>query len=489
LEIPSYSAQLVLRGAGPRMIKLLRPIAVFVLVGGMSASISQYACADDGNSSGGAGEPLNPQPESLSAYLGVEFVKDSTTTVLLERDGKRYVVDLVARTIREAEPLAPAHVSNTGMGLVAASPAKGSSNGASIFKRNCTMCHGPDGKGIASFKTPDFTDPKVQASLTDQEMLEIITNGKKGTLMPAWGGKLSEKEIREVQGFVRSLASAKSSQAMAPVAAHEGAQAKVYEPGDDRIFTLPTGRRLDRHGLYINFTHRFAFDPAFSGTARGGAFLGLDGFSLSSFGLRYGVTDKLSVSIYRSPTFIGRPIEMTAAYNFLDEHDGKPLNVAARVSIDGLNDFDRMFTENIEGEFSRSITRRAQIYFVPTVSFNDRRLFSPSSYETSTFPSLPGYNAVSLGIGGAVDIRPTVALVAEVIPTVYNGRPLGIHRPAYSFGIQKKIWRHAFTFGFTNSPGTNVAQRAGTDASFLGVPSADTPSGLFAGFDLTRQTY
>jgi len=244
--------------------------------------------------------------------------------------------------------------------------------------------------------------------------------------------------------------------------------------------------------MYVNFTHRFAYDPAFSGMAWGGALLGLDGISISSFGLAYGVTDKLSVSIYRSPTLIGRPIEMMAAYNFLDEHDGQPLNAAVRVSLDGLNDFDRMFSENIEGVFSKSINFhpvKAQIYFVPTVSFNDRRLFSPSSYETSSFPSLPGYNAISIGIGGAVDIRPTAALIAEVIPTVYNGRPLGIHRPAYSFGIQKKIWRHAFTFGFSNSPGTTVSQRAGTDASFLGQPSADTPSGLFIGFDLTRQVH
>jgi len=468
------------------MRKLLRSVAVFVLLTGMSSGMAPYVRAA-GNSSGDAVEPPNPQPSPLATYLGVEFVKDSTTTLLLERGGKRYVVDLLARTVREAEPLSTAHVSSVAPGASFATPRKDPPDGGSIFKRNCAACHGPEGKGLASVKTPDFTDSKVQATLTDQEMLEIITNGKKGTLMQAWSDKLSAEDIRAVQAYVRSLASAKPSQAAAPVPAHEGPQAKVYEAGDDRIFTLPTGRRLDRHGLYINFTHRFAFDPAFSGTARGGALLGLDGFSLSSFGLRYGVTDKLSVGIYRSPTFIGRPIEMMAAYNFLDEHDGKPLNVAVRLSIDGLNDYDRMFSENIEGSFSRSITRRAQIYFVPTVSFNDRRLFSPGSYETSTFPSLPGYNAVSLGVGGAVDIRPTVALVAEAIPTVYNGRPLGIHRPAYSFGIQKKIWRHAFTLGFTNSPGTTVSQRAGTNASFLGEPSADTPSGLFIGFDLTRQ--
>ena len=288
---------------------------------------------------------------------------------------------------------------------------------------------------------------------------------------------------------MRSLAETKPAGAATTSAANERAKPKVYEPGDDLVFSLPTGRRLDRHGFYINFTHRFAFDPAFSGTARGGALIGLDGFSLSSFGFRYGLTQKLSVSIYRSPTFIGRPVQLMAAYNFLDEHDGQPLNAAVRVSIEGRNNFRQDFTENIEGVFSRSITRHAQIYFVPTVSLNARRLFSPGSYESSSFPSLPGYNTLSLGVGGAVDIRPTVALVAEVIPTVVNGRPLDIHRPAYAFGIQKKIWRHAFTFGFTNSPGTTVAERAGTNASFLNNPQADKPSGLFVGFDLTRQAF
>jgi len=70
-----------------------------------------------------------------------------------------------------------------------------------------------------------------------------------------------------------------------------------------------------------------------------------------------------------------------------------------------------------------------------------------------------------------------------------NGGALGIHRPAYSFGIQKKIYRHAFTLGLMNSPGTTVSQRAGTRATFLGEPNADTPAGLFFGFDITRQIH
>ena len=136
----------------------------------------------------------------------------------------------------------------------------------------------------------------------------------------------------------------------------------------------------------------------------------------------------------------------------------------------------------------RSLGRRAQLYFVPTFSLGARRLFQPTSYSSKSIPTLPGYTTFSTGVGAALDVRPTVALVAEVIPTLVNGAPLGIHRPASSFGVQKKIWRHSFTFGFTSSPATTVSQRAATSTSFLN-DSADRPRGLFIGFDLTRQLF
>ncbi|MBV9679781.1 MAG: hypothetical protein JO185_25825 [Acidobacteriaceae bacterium] len=246
---------------------------------------------------------------------------------------------------------------------------------------------------------------------------------------------------------------------------------------------MPSGRPTDRHGVYVNFAHRFAYDPAFTGKARGSELLGLDGYALPSFGFRYGITDKLSVSAYRSPSIIGRPIQLMIGYNLFTEQKGSPFNLMVRASIEGQDNFRKNYTENLEAILSRSMTRHAQLYLVPTMSFQDR----PLTQDGFAIPNLPGFNTFSLGIGAAVDIRPTVALLAEVIPTLVNGRELGIHRPAYAFGIQKKIWRHAFTFGFTNSPGVTVSQRAGTRAEFLGDPQADKPGGLFIGFDLTRQ--
>ena len=189
-------------------------------------------------------------------------------------------------------------------------------------------------------------------------------------------------------------------------------------PADDYLFSLPTGRRLDRHGFYLNFTHRFVYTPAFSGTGGGDTLFGLDDFSISSFGLRFGVTDKLSVSAYRSPSLIDRPIELGVAYHFLDEHEGNPLNAAVRVSVDGQNDFSKNFTTNLEMILSRTVTRRAQLYLVPTLSLQDRELIQKPGSLASSPPNLPGFNTFVLGAGGAFDIRPTVALVAEVFPTL-----------------------------------------------------------------------
>jgi mono/diheme cytochrome c family protein len=408
----------------------------------------------------------NPLLAPQASYLDA-----SHSTLRLEVDGKAYLVDVAAGTVRP-----------TG---ASAQPSAGSVGqpGADLFAQRCSGCHGTDGRGITSAGTPNFTSRDLQAKLTDQQIAATIRNGKSGR-MPAFGGELSDEQISALTAQVRSFASSSSAGAGPAIAAESG----IYQPGDDVLFTLPTGRPVDEHAVIVNFSHRFAYDSAVSGPGRGAELFGLDNFALSSFGIRYGVTDRLSVDVWRSPSFIDRPIQLMAAYNVLDEHHEDPFNFTFRVSIEGQDNFRKNYTENLEAIFSRSLTSRAQIYFVPTASFNDRRLVQGSLVSDQILDE-PGINAFSVGVGLAVDIRPTVALIAEVIPTVANATELGIHRPPFSFAIQKKIYRHAFTFGFTTSPGTTVSQRAGTNATFLNEPGADTPGGLFLGFDLTRRIY
>ncbi|MGH9353176.1 MAG: c-type cytochrome, partial [Terriglobia bacterium] len=225
-----------------------------------------------------AHEAAAPSP----AALGIEFVANSSTSLIVERDGKRYLVDLISHTIAEAgdPPQTGAYqrVANASRSALVANPAEG----AAIFKQKCASCHGADGKGVSSIKTPDFTNPRVQAGITDQQMTDIITHGKPGTLMPAWSGKLTPQEISAVRGFLRSLGTG------AQPAPSAKTKRKLYTPGGDFLFSLPTGRPVPRHALIVNFTHRFPYTPAFTGRANGGSLLGLDDLALPSFGFRYG---------------------------------------------------------------------------------------------------------------------------------------------------------------------------------------------------------
>jgi mono/diheme cytochrome c family protein len=87
-------------------------------------------------------------------------------------------------------------------------------NGAALFKRQCVMCHGAEGHGDGPAaknlkgKLPSLADKAVMSKLTDAQLHELITNGKKSEIgnMPALGKRLKPEEITDVVNFVRTLA-------------------------------------------------------------------------------------------------------------------------------------------------------------------------------------------------------------------------------------------------------------------------------------------
>jgi mono/diheme cytochrome c family protein len=78
-------------------------------------------------------------------------------------------------------------------------------DGAALFKSKCSSCHGQDGKGFAAIKTPDFTDPKWQASMTDKKIADTIKNGKPNTMMMPFGNQLKDAEIDALVKQIRSF--------------------------------------------------------------------------------------------------------------------------------------------------------------------------------------------------------------------------------------------------------------------------------------------
>ena len=78
--------------------------------------------------------------------------------------------------------------------------------GADLFKAKCAMCHGAQGKGDTAMgknlKLKDFGSDDVQ-NVHDSEMKTLIENGK--GKMPAFKGKLTDKQLGDIIQFVRTL--------------------------------------------------------------------------------------------------------------------------------------------------------------------------------------------------------------------------------------------------------------------------------------------
>lgn len=74
-----------------------------------------------------------------------------------------------------------------------------------LYKSKCQSCHGADGKATAIGKklgARDFQDPDV-AKMTEEEIVQITKNGK--NKMPAYKGKLTDKQITELAKFIKEM--------------------------------------------------------------------------------------------------------------------------------------------------------------------------------------------------------------------------------------------------------------------------------------------
>ncbi len=78
----------------------------------------------------------------------------------------------------------------------------GPSEGQSVYESFCVVCHGGLGEGETMGK-PLVDNPAK--SLSDAELINVISNGRSGTGMAAYGGPLSETEVRDVAGYIRVL--------------------------------------------------------------------------------------------------------------------------------------------------------------------------------------------------------------------------------------------------------------------------------------------
>jgi mono/diheme cytochrome c family protein len=69
-----------------------------------------------------------------------------------------------------------------------------------LYRQNCAACHGADGKlGPA----PSLNDPLFLAIVPDRVLREVVTHGRKETLMPGFGGRHSLANLKPEQTVIQ----------------------------------------------------------------------------------------------------------------------------------------------------------------------------------------------------------------------------------------------------------------------------------------------
>lgn len=69
--------------------------------------------------------------------------------------------------------------------------------GRRLYRSTCYICHGNTGaRGPNLRKSP----------LKGQSFIKVVINGRKGTQMPAWKGKLTEEEMWRILAYIEAPA-------------------------------------------------------------------------------------------------------------------------------------------------------------------------------------------------------------------------------------------------------------------------------------------
>jgi cytochrome c oxidase cbb3-type subunit 3 len=76
--------------------------------------------------------------------------------------------------------------------------------GESVFMDNCAACHGEDARGNRMLGAPNLSD-EIWLYGGDRDTLEYTVRNARFGVMPAWGQRLSEEDVRAVSIYVHAL--------------------------------------------------------------------------------------------------------------------------------------------------------------------------------------------------------------------------------------------------------------------------------------------
>ncbi len=333
---------------------------------------------------------------------------------------------------------------------------------AALLHKKCAVCHKgktpPQGLSWEAGRIAEAIDrpskeaPDLKivdtASPAASYMLKKIRRdgGIKGKPMPPLQA-LAPAEMELLESWVLGLQKlpAPASAAGAPGEAAPAAGTRTA-PFDTPAFfgptlvNLPTTTTPDRGDFRLRIAHRFSdrveegFDDLF----------GLDSYANIQFGLSYGITDRLAVSVGRARTL--KEFELAADWLLVEQGRtaGLPFSAAlhggASLATDGSPDEAKFFAAV---SLAFQATRRLSFLAVPSyVSNADHWMPEPEG----TF---------AVGLGARYMVLKDLSVLVEWVPALagYKAAESG-----WGLGIEKKIGGHVFQVFVNNALGLTPAQ-------------------------------
>jgi hypothetical protein len=216
---------------------------------------------------------------------------------------------------------------------------------------------------------------------------------------------------------------------------------------DFTLIGLPTTLRVPVHRGAFRVTHRFTrplgqgdFDDLVSDL------FGLDSSALIGLEARFGLLPGLQAGLHR--TNGNKTIEFFGQYSVMTQNDSRPLGIDTLVTVEGMNNFQDVYSPAVGAVISRKVGQFAALYAEPIWVGNTNFLSDAETDSDNTFV---------LGLAARVRVRPTVYVIGEIVPRLAGFDPGVTHG---SFAIEKRSGGHSFQLNFSNSFATTMAQIA-----------------------------
>ena len=316
------------------------------------------------------------------------------------------------------------------------------------------------GERITTMLRAQFPDRFVYPTsrVTDALIVHFSDPDKKQVVVESGGTKnLVDVDQRTVNGRPAAAPNAPAAPAAplvtssAPSEIPVDAYAREGAFFGSNIVNLPDGKPQKAGGIDFLIGHRFGQDVKAAGL---GGLYGFDSGAAIAYGVRIGLTDRLSVSAHRTSFALSKTISLGSALQISRQGKTMPLTLQVRGSIDGKQNFglyrkennpqlfERQYSPVVQVVSTRTFNDRVSVALVPTFAFNTRDETRGEDVSGVAFGTQHN-STVALGIGTGIRILPTASLVGEYIPRLWGFKG-SLDRSAVAIGIQKSTFRHTF---------------------------------------------